>query len=469
MKGFKKILIIFIIFFGWSLNGNSAAEHDVPQTNKESKKSSFDIFIRQNDPLIAEIKSILETHYIEPERIKDINWNRINSKKEWIKEIFSNLDPHSRYLDKEEFNSFTQTTNGHYEGIGIRFKFQKKSSEQDKQDNNLETSPDDCTGFLAIITEIFPNKTAEKAGLLPEDVIIKINNQDISGWCLIHITKELKGNTGSIVEITVLRKNQELTFKLTRETIKINPVASDIFQEKLLKFKIGYLKIESFSSKGVYHILSEKTLELIEKGVENLILDLRGNHGGLLSEAIDVTDLFLEETFLTKKKIISVIKGKDGEKKYSPFFTFKKDGYISSLFVLVDAKSASAAEIVASALQDHGTAIIVGVPTFGKASVQMAFPLLDGGAALITIGRYFRPNGQTLQWHGVTPDIIIPKETPKEEKPEKREKNMENALKPIGDEPPAIFSKIEKKYKDDFQLMRTLEIIRSFEIIKNKN
>ncbi|MEK7133247.1 MAG: S41 family peptidase, partial [Patescibacteria group bacterium] len=387
---------------------------------------------------------------------------------EWIKEIFSNLDPHSRYLDKEEFNSFTETTNGHYEGIGIRLKFQKKSPEQDKQDNNLETSPDDCAGFLAIITEVFPNQTAEKTGLLPEDIIIKINNQDISDWCFVHITKELKGNTGSIVEITVLRKNQELTFKLTRETIKINPVASDIFQEKLLKFKIGYLKIESFSSKGVYHILLGKALELIEKGAENLILDLRGNHGGLLSEAIDVTDLFLEETFLTKKKIISVIKGKDGA-KYAPFFTFKKDGYISSLFIIVDAKSASAAEIVASALQDHGTAIIVGVPTFGKASVQMAFPLLDGGAALITIGRYFRPNGQTLQWRGVTPDIIIPKETPREEKPEKREQDTKNALKPIGDEPPAIFSTIEKKYKDDFQLMRTLEIIRSFEIIKIKN
>ncbi|MBI2628052.1 MAG: S41 family peptidase [Candidatus Niyogibacteria bacterium] len=451
---FGKILaLIFILFFIQYSNLAEAGDKTL---------------MGQDDPLITEIKTILENNYLEPERLKKIDWNRINKKEEWLKEIFSNLDPHSHYLNPSDFKMFLEIMKGEYGGIGIELKFKKKSD----QEEIFEKMPSDscidcCIDFLVIINSVYPDNPAGKAGLLPEDILIKINNKDINGWCLSKIAEELKGKTGSAVEITVLRENKELIFTITREIVKINPITSFIFEDPPSKIKVGYIKIKNFNVQGTFHNLLNNMSELTKKGIENFIIDLRANHGGMLSEGVDVADIFLDQNF-SERKIITSVQDKNGV-TINEFFSFSRIKFISCLVVLVDAKSASSAEIVAAALQDHKKAIIVGLPTFGKASVQKTFHLQDGGGILVTIGRYFRPNGQTLQGYGVIPDIIIQKEAAKEEKPAKREKDLEMSLKPVGDKPPAPFADLPKKYQDDFQLIKSLEIIRSFEIMKKNN
>ena len=440
-KNIGRILIlIFILFF---IKYPDLAEADDK------------VLIEQENPRIAEIRTILENYYIEPERLKKIDWKLINQieKKKRIEEIFKNLDHHSRYMEADIFEMKYGENNKNKKEYGIGVKL-----EQEK--------PDDLSVQSIVITEVFPGGPAEKAGLLPKDVLIKINDENIVDYRFPEISKKIKGEKGSALKITVLRKNKEITFELIRDIVKIDLVASLMFEDEQLK--IGYLKIKDFD-RGTADELWEKIFNLIKEDVDKFILDLRGNLGGFFDEAIAVTDIFLKLNNIKvekQSKIITTVRDKNNNTVFMPY-SIDHAFSISSLIIiiLINDKSASASEIVASALQDHKKAVIVGLPTFGKASVQTIFSLKDGEAITITTGRYYRPNGQTLQGYGVIPDIIIPKKIT-EEKPIKKEKNFERTLESIGDEPVVPFSKIPKKYQDDFQLRRTLEIIRSFEIMK---
>lgn len=366
MKKMSKILIlVFIVFFEYFLSENSTAgtvltdEDNSAEEIKTTEKSR-----------IAEIKAILEEDYLEPERLKNIDWNSINKMEEekGILEIFKNLDPHSYYM-------------GH---------------------------------------KIFEMRYGE-------------NNEPI--------------------------KNNE----------KIDLTTSFLFFEEKENLKIGYLKINNFDSFGIAEDLLKKIFDLIKEGADKFILDLRGNLGGFLNETVAVTDIFLKlnNTDLKEQfKPITIIKDKNNKTVLMPYSSNKAD-FISLLIVLVDEESASGSEIVASALQDYNEAIIIGVPTFGKATAQTIFSFKNGGAAIITTGRFYRPNGETLQGYGVIPDIIIPKKII-EKKIIIKEKDLERTVKP-GNEPPFVpFSDIPQKYQDDFQLMKALEIIKSFEKFSRK-
>lgn len=448
---FGRILIlIFIVFFGCFSSENSAAESDISQTDKNS--SSDEIPIGQDDSLIAEIRTILEKNYIEPERLKKINWNLIDKmeEKKGIKEIFSNLDLHSYYMEADILEMKYKSNGKEYAGIGVELE---------------QIWSDEFFARQMIIIEVYQGGPADKAGLLPGDILIKINDKNINEYRLPGIVKEIEGEKGSSLKITVLREGKEIIFKMVRDIVKIDLVASLMFEDKQLK--IGYLKIKNFNVYGIANNLMEKIIGLAEKGANKFILDLRGNPGGLFDEAINVADIFLSNTNFKKQLIITVVKNKNNNIIFMPY-SVNKVNIISSLIVLVDAESASVSEIVASALQNHKAAIVIGVPTFGKASIQRLFPLKNGGAVMITTMRCFQTNGETLQGYGVMPDITIQKNEAKEQEEITREKDLKGTLKPIGEAPAIPFSEIPEKYKNDFQLMKTLEIIRSFEILKNE-
>ncbi|MEN8204724.1 MAG: S41 family peptidase [Pseudomonadota bacterium] len=296
-----------------------------------------------------------------------------------IRGMLSGLDPHSSYLDAEQFTELQVGTTGQFGGLGIEVGMEN--------------------GFVKVIAPI-DDTPAQRAGVEAGDLVIRLDDTPVKGMTLNEAVKVMRGEPGSDIELTIVREglDQPLKIKITRDVIKVKSVRA-----RMLEPGFGYLRISQFQSKSAENMVDAiEDLKKENKGpMHGLVLDLRNNPGGVLNGAVAVSDAFL------KKGMIVYTEGRIADSRLR--FNATPDDVINGapLVVLVNQGSASASEIVAGALQDHKRAIIVGVKTFGKGSVQTILPLSSESALKLTTARYYTPSGKSIQAEGITPDIEL--------------------------------------------------------------
>ena len=307
--------------------------------------------------------------------------NQSESMDSAINGLLQSLDPYSAYMSPEIFNEMQTETSGKFGGLGIEVSME--------------------SGVVKVISPI-DDTPASKAGIKAGDYIVKINEIQVQGKSLSEAVDLMRGPVGSAIELTIRRRGERkaLTFKIVREIIQIQSVKAD-----LLEKNIGYIRLTSFNENSDTQV--EKQIKELEKNkdVKGYILDLRNNPGGLLSQAIKISDFFLDNG-----EIVSTKSRKASENRK----WFAKKGDLTNgklLIVLINYGSASASEIVAGALKDHKRAILLGENSFGKGSVQSIIPLKNDGAIRLTIAKYYLPSGKSISEVGVSPDIEIAEET----------------------------------------------------------
>jgi carboxyl-terminal processing protease len=298
-----------------------------------------------------------------------------------INGLLQSLDPYSAYMTPESFENMQTETSGEFGGLGIEVGME--------------------AGVVKVISPI-DNTPASKAGLKAGDYIVKIENVQVQGKTLMEAVDLMRGPVGSSIEITVRRrgKKKALVFNITREIIEVQSVKSELIDEN-----VGYIRLTSFNDNSSQQIKKKIDNLNQNKNLKGFILDLRNNPGGLLSQAIKISDFFLDngEIVSTKSRKVSE------NRKW-----FAKKGDLTdgkTLIVLINYGSASASEIVAGALKDHKRAIILGENSYGKGSVQSIIPLKNKGAIRLTIAKYYLPSGKSISEVGVTPDIVVLEET----------------------------------------------------------
>ena len=316
---------------------------------------------------------------INKEYVDEINQSE--SMDSAINGLLQSLDPYSAYMSPEIFNEMQTETSGEFGGLGIEVSME--------------------AGVVKVISPI-DDTPASKAGIKAGDYIVKINNTQVQGKSLSEAVDLMRGPVGSGIELTVRRRGvkKALTFNIIREIIQIKSVKAD-----LLENNIGYIRLTSFNENSGRQI--EKEIKKLEgnKDVKSYILDLRNNPGGLLSQAIRISDFFLDNG-----EIVSTKSRKPSENRK----WFAKNGDLTNgktLIVLINYGSASASEIVAGALKDHKRAILLGENSYGKGSVQSIIPLKNSGAIRLTVAKYYLPSGKSISEVGVSPDIEIIEDT----------------------------------------------------------
>ena len=294
-----------------------------------------------------------------------------------INGLLQSLDPYSAYMTPESFESMQTETSGEFGGLGIEVGME--------------------AGVVKVISPI-DDTPASKAGLKAGDYIVKIEGTQVQGKTLTEAVELMRGPVGSSLEITVRRKGKKkaIIFNITREIIKVQSVKS-----KILNDSVGYIRLTSFNENSSQQIKKVISKFNKNKNLNSFILDLRNNPGGLLSQAIKISDFFLENG-----EIVSTKSRRASENRK----WFAKKGDLidgKSMIVLINYGSASASEIVAGALKDHKRAIIIGENSYGKGSVQSIIPLKNKGAIRLTISKYYLPSGKSISEIGITPDIEV--------------------------------------------------------------
>ena len=323
--------------------------------------------------LFSEVLEKIQKEYVEEVDQSEMIDAAING-------ALQSLDPYSAYMNPEIFKSMETDTKGEFGGLGIEIGME--------------------AGVVKVISPI-DGTPAEKAGIKAGDYIVKINGVQVQGKTLMEAVKLMRGPAGSKINITIRRKGEKKALEkiIKREIIQIQSV-----EAKLIKKNIGYLRLKAFNSNSSKQLVKEiNKLEVKNKPI-GYILDLRNNPGGLLTQAINVTDFFLDDGEIVSTKGRKVMENRR-------FFARKGDKVKGKpLIVLINGGSASASEIVAGALRDHKRAIILGESTYGKGSVQSIVPLSDGGGIRITVSKYYLPSGESISEVGVSPDIFVEEE-----------------------------------------------------------
>ncbi|HED32683.1 MAG TPA: S41 family peptidase [Gammaproteobacteria bacterium] len=350
---------------------SSSPENSSPE-NSSSENSSQDKFPLDQLRNFSDIFDRIKSNYVEEVSDKELLENAIRG-------MLAGLDPHSNYLNAEEYQELRIGTTGQFGGLGIQVGVED--------------------GFVKVISPI-DDTPAYKAGIQAGDLIIRLDNRSVKDMTLNDAVKAMRGAPGTPIELSIMRDGEDepIKFKLKRAIIKVKSVKS-----YLLEPDFGYVRISTFQSKTASHLRKAITALIKENAspLKGLILDLRNNPGGVLNASADVSDLFIEKGKLVYTK---------GRVDDSYFEFNAKPGDIlnkAPMVVIINGGSASASEIVAGALQDHKRAIIMGQKSFGKGSVQTIQELRDGGAVKFTTARYFTPNGRSIQAEGIVPDIEV--------------------------------------------------------------
>ncbi|RPJ41732.1 MAG: S41 family peptidase [Deltaproteobacteria bacterium] len=431
---FSLLILMVAAFLGWGRIHRVGA--DIDSTYEKLK-------------VLADVLAIVEKNYVEPVNVGKVIQGAING-------MLETLDPHSNFMPQEMFKEMQTETRGSFEGLGFEITIRDK--------------------VLTVVAPI-EDTPAFRAGIQSGDQILRIEGKSTRDMNLLDAVKRLRGPRGTQVTITIMRSGftEPQDFTVTRDVIPIRSVRS-----RLLEEGYGYIKINQFIEKT--HPDLKKALEQLEgkEGkLKGLVLDLRNDPGGLLEQAVKVTDEFLDSGLIvyTEGRV-------EGQKM--KFYAQKKERERAyPMIVLVNAGSASASEIVAGALQDHGRAVILGAPTFGKGSVQTIIPLEDGSALRLTTARYFTPKGRSIQAQGITPDILVADALPdgKRGGPVRmiREKDLDHHLPGEGEKeppekvpakPPEKIQDPTKKpaavggeIKEDPPLDRALELLKTWRIL----
>ena len=315
---------------------------------------------------------------INKEYVDEINQS--DSMDSAINGLLQSLDPYSGYMSPEIFNEMQTETSGEFGGLGIEVTME--------------------SGVVKVISPI-DDTPASKAGIKAGDYIVKINDTQVQGKSLSEAVELMRGPVGSSIELTIRRRGEKkaLTFSVTREIIQIKSVKAE-----LLEKNIGYIRLTSFNENSAGQIKKEINKFEKNKNLKSYILDLRNNPGGLLSQAIKISDFFLDNG-----EIVSTKSRQQSENRK----WFAKKGDLTkgkTILVLINYGSASASEIVAGALKDHKRAILIGENSYGKGSVQSIIPLKNKGAIRLTVAKYYLPSGKSISEVGVSPDIEIDEE-----------------------------------------------------------
>jgi len=395
--------------------------------------------------VFAEIFGRIKANYVEPVADKVLLENAIRG-------MVSGLDPHSSYLDADEFKDLQVGTKGEFGGLGI------------------EVGMED--GFVKVISPI-DDTPAQRAGILSGDLIVRLDETPVKGLTLNDAVKLMRGKPGTKITLTIVREGEEkpLKFDVVRSVIKVASVKS-----RLLEDAFGYLRISQFQShttddlmKAVKKLKAEAKVD----DLKGLILDLRNNPGGVLNTAVSVSDAFL------KSGLIVYTKGRDGDSQLQ--FEAAPDDILNGapIVVLVNEGSASASEIVAGALQDHHRAVIMGRQTFGKGSVQTIIPIDQNAAVKLTTARYYTPSGRSIQAEGIKPDIQldelkVSQAESKGMKPIKESdlsRHLQNGNQKDGEENPlqrARDLETEMLTAKDYQLGEALNLLKGLAILHDK-
>jgi len=354
-----------------------------------------------------------------------------------ISGMLSGLDPHSSYMDAKSFRDMQEDISAQFGGLG------------------MEVSMVD--GLVTVVSPI-DGTPAAKAGVLAGDVIAEVDGEAIKGLTLTQVVEKLRGAVGTNVRVQIIRKDQPapIALTLTREIIRVESVRYHPEGDD-----VGYIRITQFNNRaadGLNRAVKEITAKIPPDRIKGYILDLRNDPGGLLDQAVGVSDAFLE-----RGEIVS-IRGRDPEE--SQRFNAKPGDLTNGkpIIVLINGGSASASEIVAGALQDQKRATILGSRSFGKGSVQTIIPLGQGNGALrLTTARYFTPSGRSIQATGIVPDIEVLQQEPKDQAPTPSEAGLRGHLKAEGEEQKGSQSFIPPDAKDDKALQSALALIRGTE------
>ncbi|MES2677646.1 MAG: S41 family peptidase [Pseudomonadota bacterium] len=440
----KSLLLFLVIIAGASYSAISYSQ------NKNLKLITPDLTNQgatklDNNQFLQDIIKRVKKDYVEEKTDKQLAEAAASG-------ILSSLDPHSAYLNEDDLKEMQVQTKGEFGGVGIEI--------------TVEYS-------LVKVISAIEGTPAEKAGIKSGDYISKIDGKSVVGIKIEEVVKKLRGKPGTKVAVTILRKAEKAPIEivLQRQNIQIKAVRSSKEQD------VAYVKINSFSERtsiGVTTELKKIIGQIGQDKVKGIVLDLRGNPGGLLDEAVKVSDLFLDKD----QTIVSIAgRNKTDAKVYKDESnqTLTKD---IPLAVLINEGSASASEIVAGALQDNKRAIILGVKSFGKGSVQSVIPLQENrGALKMTTALYYTPSGKSIQAHGIDPDIIVG--DAKLEKSDKSatnvgsEASLEGHLKnQIEDEIKSAKQQSQigdnnlELYNKDYQLARAIDLLRGISVYK---
>ena len=324
--------------------------------------------------LFGEVLDKINKEYVEEVDQSDTMDAAING-------VLQSLDPYSTYMSPKNLEEMQTETRGEFGGLGIEVGME--------------------AGVVKVISPL-DNSPAEREGVKAGDYIVKINDTQVQGKTLNEAVDLMRGPVGSTLEITVRRigLRKSLVFNITREIIQVASVKSEVLDEK-----IGYIRLTSFNENSDDQIKKKIKEFKKNKKIEGYILDLRNNPGGLLGQAIKISDFFLDDGEIVSTK---------GRKKNENQKWFAREGDIingKALIVLINKGSASASEIVAGALKDHKRAVLVGEKSYGKGSVQSIIPLKNRGAIRLTISKYYLPSGRSISEVGVTPDITVEEES----------------------------------------------------------
>ena len=348
---------IFLILLFLSLNIN----------NSHSNNKLYDKI-----DLFGEVLEKIKKDYVDEVDQSEVMDSAING-------VLQSLDPYSAYMSPELFKEMQTDTRGEFGGLGIEIGME--------------------SGLVKVIAPI-DDTPAANAGIKAGDYIVKIGDEQVQGKSLMEAVKLMRGPVGTSIELTIRRKDvkKALKFKITRKIIEVKSVNSEILGKDK---SLGYIRLKSFNENSDKQFLNiVKQFEKNSK-IEGYILDLRNNPGGLLTQAINITDFFLDDG-----EIVSTKSRKNSETR--KFFARKGDEIKGKpIIVLINNGSASASEIFAGALKDHKRAIILGENSYGKGSVQSIIPLKNGGGIRLTISKYYLPSGDSISEVGVTPDIVV--------------------------------------------------------------
>ena len=351
----KKIIILSIIFF-YYLN--------IPVFSKNDLYEKIDLF--------GEVLENIEKDYVDEVDQAEMMDSAING-------VLQSLDPYSAYMSPETFKEMQTDTSGQFGGLGIEIGME--------------------AGVVKVISPI-DDTPAAKAGIKAGDYIVKIGEEQVQGKSLMDAVKLMRGPVGSSIDLTIRRKKvkKPLEFKITRKIIQVQSVSSEIISKNK---NLGYIRLKSFNENSDKQFL--KSLKKFEKNtkIKGYVIDLRNNPGGLLTQAINITDFFLNDG-----EIVST-KGRNVSETRKFFAKRGDETNGKPVIVLINYGSASASEIFAGALKDHKRAIILGENSYGKGSVQSIIPLRNGGGIRLTISKYYLPSGKSISEVGVTPDIVV--------------------------------------------------------------
>ena len=371
-----------------------------------------------------------------------------------IRGMLSGLDPHSAFLDEDEFSDLQVSTSGKFGGLGIEV----------TQDN----------GLIKVVSPL-DDTPAKRAGVKSGDYIIKIDSTPVKDLSLKEAVALMRGDIGTDINLVIVREGADkpLTKKITRAIIKIKSVKSELIDDKY-----GYIRVAQFQSNTTKNLKKAiRSLQLKSKNnLRGIILDLRDNPGGILDAAVEVSDLFLNSKGLEHDKLIVSTKGRAYDSSMKEYAKTQDATNGLPVVVLVNSGSASASEIVAGALQDHNRAIVAGTKTFGKGSVQTILGITRDQALKLTTALYYTPKGRSIQAEGIIPDVEISNITVKEiEGPGftlATEADLKNHIDTDNNTTVKSKSKKENKshnddmLKSDFQLHQAVNILKSMVIVK---